>query len=258
MKTELPPGLPEPELAPYTDAQLRFSVAGWPMRSAQELRSALVFRALARAARALPLASPWPERFASAVHDELRHARLCATVGARVGASPPAYDARPVRALLAPLTQPIDRVLRLLLVEVAIGETISMSLFRVGRRAAVEPLTRAALGAILHDEARHQRLGWEALAVLVPALSDEHRAAAHAVAARGLGECEREIAVPPMRWLESGRPFDPAYAALGVIDPEVRIDAFYFAVERHVIPRLTRLGLDGAAAWRDRYRPQGA
>jgi hypothetical protein len=35
--------------------------------------------------------------------------------------------------------------------------------------------------------------------------------------------------------------------------PEARVEAFYDAVENLVLPRLTRLGLDGAVAWRDSY-----
>jgi hypothetical protein len=34
----------------------------------------------------------------------------------------------------------------------------------------------------------------------------------------------------------------------------VRVETFYAAVERLVVPRLTRLGLDGRRAWNDRYR----
>ncbi|MBV9949387.1 MAG: hypothetical protein JOZ69_21265, partial [Myxococcales bacterium] len=74
-------------------------------------------------------------------------------------------------------------------------------------------------------------------------------------AARGLGGCERHIAYPALRSLERGDPFDPAYAALGVLHPETRVDAFYQAVEALVLPRLTRLGLDGALLWKNRYRP---
>lgn len=42
--------------------------------------------------------------------------------------------------------------------------------------------------------------------------------------------------------------------ALGVLHPESRVEALYFAVERFVVPRLTRLGLDGNLAWKNRYR----
>jgi hypothetical protein len=246
--------LPSPVLDGFDDEQLRFAREAWPMRAAQELRSALIFRALARAARRAHFLEPWPSRFDGAVRDELRHTRLCATIGARLGASPPAYDAAPVRARLASLPDARLRAVSLLLVEVAIGETISMYLFRAGRRAATEPLTRVALGAIAGDEVRHQRLGWSGLGAMWLSLGASLREWMQTEAARGLAGCEQSTAAPAMRWLKEGRRFDPAYGALGVLDPEVRVETFYAAVERLVVPRLTRLGLDGPCAWSDRYR----
>jgi hypothetical protein len=246
--------LPDPDLAPYSDAQVRFAVTAWPMRAAEELRSALTFRALARAACQASIPEPWPARFAAAVHDEVRHARLCAAVGKRLGAPAPSYDGSAVRARMAMLPYPMARAAALLLVEVAIGETISMYLFRAGRRAAVEPLTRAALGAIVVDEVRHQRIGWSGLAAAWPMFTGPQREALQQEAARGLGACEQQTARPAMQWLDRRQPFDPALGALGVLNPEVRVQAFYEAVERLVVPRLGRLGLDGARAWENRYR----
>jgi hypothetical protein len=246
--------LPLPDLAPYAAEQIRFAVAAWPMRAAEELRSAGIFRALAEASRVAGVPPPWPARFAAAVRDEVRHARLCVHVGARLGASAPVYDSKPVRARLARLPDPLLRTAALLLVEVAIGETISMYMFRAGRRGAVEPLTRAALGAILRDEVRHQKIGWTGLVSLWPMLTEALRAEVQREAARGLAACEQQTARPAMRWLQKREPFDPAYAALGVLHPEARVEAFYDAVERLVIPRLTRVGLDGPNAWKNRYR----
>jgi hypothetical protein len=246
---------PAPDLAPYTPAQIHFAIEAWPMRAAQELRSARIFRALARAARASATPEPWPARFADAMRDEIRHARLCTAIGARLGATKPRHDASPVRARLAGLQDdPWSRTLALLLVEVAVGETISLCLFRTGRKASIEPLSRAVLGLITTDEARHARLGWTGLDALWPRLTEAQRADAQREAARGLASCEQQNARPAMAWLQQKRAFDPAYAALGVIDPAVRIETFYWAVERLVVPRLTRLGLDGARAWADRYR----
>jgi hypothetical protein len=159
-----------------------------------------------------------------------------------------------VRARLAGLPDALTRTAALLLVEVAMGETISMYMFRACRRAAVEPLTRAALGHIVADEVRHQRLGWTGLGALWPALPESLRADLQREAARGLAGCEKQTARPAMVWLQKGHPFDDAYAALGVLHPEVRVEAFYAAVERLVIPRLTRIGLDGPLAWERRYR----
>jgi hypothetical protein len=245
--------LPLAVLTPYSDAQVRFAIAAWPMRAAEELRSARIFRALSRAARVAGLCEPWPSRFAAAMHDEVRHARLCVTVGTRLGAPAPKYDVRPVRARLAGLANPLMRTAALLLVEVAMGETISMYLFRACRRATIEPLTRSALGMIVGDEVRHQRLGWTGLTSLWPMLGEPLRAAVQREAARGLAACEQQTARPAMLWLRKGQPFDPAYAALGVLHPEARVEAFYSAVERLVLPRLTRVGLDGPAAWKSRY-----
>jgi len=246
--------LAAPALASYAEAQIRFAAASWPMRAAEELRSALVFRALSLAARASKMPEPWPARFADASRDEVRHARLCATVADRLGAGQPRYDASPVSRRIEALPDPALRCASLLLVEVAIGETISMCLFRAGRRSAIEPLTRAALSLILRDEARHQRLGWTGFASLWPMLSGPLRAATQREAARGLAGCERQIAAPAMQWLQLRQPFDPAYAALGVLHPEVRVETFYWAVERLVLPRLARIGIDGQRAWTGRYR----
>jgi hypothetical protein len=247
--------LPEPVLSPYGEAQIRFAIGAWPMRAAEEYRSALIFRALARAARAASVPEPWPARFIGALRDELAHAHLCASVGAKLGAARPVYDAHRVRQRLARVPDAMMRVVSLLLIEVAMGETISMYLFRAGRRAAMEPLTRAALSAILGDEARHQRLGWAGLGALWPTLTPSLRAFAQREAALGLAGCEQDTAVPAMRWLEKRLPFDASLAALGVLDPEVRVEGFYLAVERLVVPRLSRLGLDGTLAWKERYRP---
>jgi hypothetical protein len=251
--------LPAHDLGPYTPAQTRFAIEAWPLRAAQELRSARIFRALALAARAAAVPEPWPSRFADAMRDELRHARLCATVGGRLGATKPRYDGSPVRARLAATKNDAwSRTLALLVGEVAIGETISVCLFRTSRKAAIEPLSRAALGLITVDEARHARLGWSALTSLWPRLTEAQRAEAQREAARGLAGCEQQNARPAMAWLQGKRFFDPAYAALGVIDPEVRIETFYWAVEQLVVPRLTKLGLDGAQAWASRYREGAA
>src|SRR4051812_11014620 len=88
------PALPPVDLTGFTPRQVIFAAAAWPMRAAEELRSALIFRALTRAAVAANLPEPWRKRFAARVVDEIRHARLCAEVGSRLGADRPRYDAR--------------------------------------------------------------------------------------------------------------------------------------------------------------------
>jgi hypothetical protein len=200
------------------------------------------------------MSTAWQERWATIAREEIGHARLCATVGERVGAAGPRYDAAPVRARLAMLKDPIERTCALVLSEVAIGETISMALFRAGRRTTREPLARAALEMILADEVRHQRAGWDALGELLPMVTPERRDALEQEAAFALAAAETQIAAPVLRRLEAGETFDPAWGELGVLPFETRVEAFYFAVERFVVPRLSRIGIDGARAWSSRYR----
>jgi hypothetical protein len=238
--------LPAADVAAYAMAQVAFAAAAWPLRAAEELRSAMIYRALAAASRSVLPA--FTERFAVVAREEVGHARLCATVGARLRAPAPTYDVEPVRQRLAALADLRERVIALVVAEVAIGETISMAMFREGRRATTEPLSRAAIEHIVADEARHQQLGWDALA----ALAGDPHTASHTVHA--LAAAEQQIAVPALRFLEAKRTFDPAWAALGVIEPSRRVDAFYAAVEQLVLPRLERLGIPGRQLWAARYR----
>jgi hypothetical protein len=233
------------ELGAFTPEQRAYAAAAWPLRAAEELRSALIYRALARACDGVLPA--FAARFAAVMHDEVGHARLCARLGARLGAPAPGYDAAPVRRRLAALADPAARAGALILGEVAIGETISTAMFRESRRATTEPQSRAAIEAILADEARHARLGWQALAALPPS------AALQREASLALAGSEQQIAAPALAFLARGDAFDPAWAELGVVPPDRRISAFYAAVEQVVIPHLDRAGLDGARAWAERY-----
>jgi hypothetical protein len=241
-----------PQLGAFTGAQIAFARAAWPLRAAEELRSALIYRALARACREIAFAAPWASRFAAVAREEVGHAALCAELGRALGADAPTYDASPVRARMVTLPVPTLRAAALALAEVAIGETISMTLFRAGRRGTTEPCSRIALERITADEVRHQRLGWDALTAWWPSIED--RDALQREAARALAASEQLIAAPALRLLERGAPFDPAAGALGVLAPAARVEAYYLAIESLVVPRLTGLGLDGVGAWDARYR----
>src|SRR5436309_3054447 len=116
--------LPPPSLTAYTAEQIAFARQAWPMRAAEELRSALVFRAMHRAARVVggPVWDGFGAHLERVVRDELRHTRLCVAVGAQLGAPPPVWDRAPLYARLGALPAPRLRVGALLLVEAAIGE----------------------------------------------------------------------------------------------------------------------------------------
>lgn len=237
--------LPDAELGRFRPDQIAFAASAWPLRAAEELRSALIYRALAAASRiALPT---FANRFRIVGVEEVGHARLCATVGAKLGCQAPKYSAQSVRDRLNAVPDPRSRTIALVISEVAIGETISMAMFRESRRSTTEPLSLAAITSILADESRHHQLGWEALAVL------DHHPMTHLEVTRALAACEQQIAVPALRFLKEGKVFDPVWAELGVIEPSRRVDAFYLAIEELVIPKLLEVGIDGAAAWAQRY-----
>ena len=248
--------LPAPRLEDFTPEQIAIARAAWPMKAAEEYRSASIYAACASAAMYAGLPLDLVALVASTQVDELRHAALCASVARALG------DATPIGASMAIVRErtrtdrPRALALKLLLVEVAMGETVSCALFRTGRDGTTEPLIRAALSSILRDEARHARSGWEALGALEGELSREELDELQHEATAQLGLMEQSMALPSLRKLEANEPFDPKLVALGVLGPERRVEAFYAAIEGSVLPRLDRLGLDGKRAWTDRYRVQ--
>ena len=246
--------LPPPRLEGYTKEQIAIARAAWPMKAAEEFRSASIYAALASAATHAGLPLDLVALVASTSIDELRHAALCAAVARALGDETPIEASMGVVRARTANDRPRALALELLLVEVAMGETVSCALFRTGRDATTEPLIRAALSSILRDEARHARSGWEALSALRGDLAPGELDELQREATAQLGLMEQSMALPSLRRLEANEPFDAKLVELGVLGPERRVEAFYAAIEGSVQPRLDRLGLDGQRAWADRYR----
>jgi hypothetical protein len=246
---------PAPDLAPFTESAVRFAAQAWPLRAAEEDRSEGIFTALCEAAAAVALPAPLVERLTDARADEAEHARLCTRVSELLGAGAPRFDRGMLEPRFARVPQPLLRVLSLSTVEVAAGETVSCALFREAATRSREPLTKWALTAILRDEARHAQLGWETLtaALALPGAPAELEPL-HGELKAALASMEQITAVPSLRMLEAGTPYDPALDALGVLAPQVRVEAFYDALEKRVLPRLDALGLRASEAWAARYR----
>lgn len=245
--------LPPPDIARFGAEQVTFSARAWTMRAEQEHRSAATFAALGR--ELIACGAPLDVTAAAfrVALDELGHTELCTEMALLFGAPTP--SASTAASVAPPNTDGHLRLaLRLWLVEGAIGETISSSLFARGRNFATEPCTRAALGRILRDEVGHARTSWEALRALLPDLGHEDRDFLQEQTRRAFGAIEEEQMVPVLKRLERGDPFDPAWAELGVLPPEARVEAFYAAVENRVRAELTKLGLDFQRAWDSRYR----
>ena len=198
----------------------------WTLRAEEEYRSAAVFSELLSLLVRLPAPFEVLGAIVGVAGDELRHAELCCSLARRFGANQPCARLDRVRQRVAGL--PVDRrrrVLSLLTVEGAIGETVSSALFSGGRHLTREPCTRAALELILRDEVRHARLCWEALRALLPELSDEDLTFLQAEVSRLLGQLEQTQALPALRRLEAGEYLNPALAELGVLPPQRRVES---------------------------------
>jgi hypothetical protein len=247
--------LPAPELSRYAPSQVAFAARAWTLKAEEEYRSAAVFSEIV--AGCLQIGAPLDllAALARIVQDEIAHAALCFDLSVRFGAPAPAAALSRVQARLAAHAPDRERqALSLLVFEGAVGETVSAALFRAGRRGAREPCARAALSAILRDEARHGHVCWNAAAELLPGCSAEVRALLERDVSRSFGAFEQGAALPALQRLEAGEEVDPALVELGVIPLEVRVEAFYHAIETIALPRLSRLGFDARRAWEERYR----
>jgi hypothetical protein len=237
------------------ESVVRFAAQAWPLRAAEEDRSQAIFQEVGVLAREVCLGEGLSARLTDAARDEGEHRTLCIRVGKQMSARAPRLDRSAVRARLRGLPgAPRERLLSLLVVEVATGESVSCSLFSAALERAQDELTRSALTTILRDEARHALLGWDCLAAALEGAPEASMAWAREEARRGLASLEQTVARPALRRLESGEPFDERLAAFGVLSPEARVEAFYETVEKRVVPRLNAAGLEGASGWERRYR----
>ena len=220
----------------------------WRMKAAEEVRSHDHFAALLSAAPTLPwLRGELTTEIARIVADEQRHAELCRRMSCLFQRD--VNDDVPIAASTEP---PLDAAAaaRTVVIEMAVGEMVSASLFARARSGAREVNTRAALTEILRDEVRHARVGWQAAPKVLSMFARDWWEETIAV---GLGAIEQHVALPALLFLKEARAFDPEWIRLGIIPPEVRVDTFYRCIEHTIFPRLTALGFDGAALWRQRY-----
>ena len=252
-RTPLAEYLPDADLRAFSREQINFAVRAWTMRAEEEHHSAATFADALSLLTDADAPLDFLAHLTRIVGDEIEHATLCTHLARRLRSEEPRSRPLARRSVASSVAARRAQGLALVLASGAVGETISAALFRSGHRSTEEPCAKAALGLILRDEVLHARAFWESLAVLLVDLAPEELETLQSTASRALGSLEHKIALPALQRLERGDPFDPAWAALGVLRPDRRADAFYATVERHVLPKLSALGLSGDAAWRDRY-----
>ena len=247
--------LARPNWKGFARGELQAAGEAWRARATQERRSAAVFATISSGFATLDLPLSVLAAVTRIVADEVRHTAICRRLAAELGADAPDDDLGAAeRRLRPPHTGVTETAVSLLLVEGALGETISAAMFAATRAAAREPRTRSALSIILRDEVRHARTCWEILAVLPAAARLDPQRLARDVS-HELGVVEMASVLPALRRVEAGDLGTPEDAALGLLPPLKRAEVFYAILERTIFRRLRPLGIDGPSAWAARYRP---
>ena len=178
---------------------------------------------------------------ARVIEDEVRHVGVCATVLDRLGAvaaEVPAEDRR--RDIGADPS--IERRTALALVAgFGVGESMSAGWFAAARRTCRQPLIHWALTELLRDEARHGTFGIDAGCWVTRNWSETERQALWPACVAEMEDFERRLG-GPVPATETTPP-DAENLAVGILSPLASCTAAVEAVQRWVIPSLTRLGV---------------
>lgn len=261
---------PWPDFAAFDPARhdlalRREAARHWTTRACAEHGSihqfSAVLHALCEARVGLELLGP----LARLITDEVRHAELCAAMAAAVFPErDPAIFAWPVpdapwfdapgpgdpRELLAWAADAI-------LIACCLGETLARPLYEALIVVTTDPIAEQVFRQILRDEHLHAAFGWDALALLLPALGPEGRPRVQERLRRALGGFEATTACGIPVDAIAGREITVERGEapnLGVLTSEQYAMIFFATVEHEVFPALSALGLDPAAAWATRPR----
>ncbi len=238
----------------------------WGLRSVAEHGSILQFSAVTHALSQARVGLELLGALARLITDEVRHAELCARMALACDpegpeASPGAF-AWPLPASPwedAPSTEEREALLawaaRAILVACCLGETLSRPMYDALVVVCRDPVAAQVLRQIQRDEHLHAAFGWDALALLWPALGEGGRAGLQDCLRRAFGgfevttACGHRIEDIAGRTITVERGEGPN---LGVLDGEQYAMIFFATVEQELFPALLSIGLDPARAWRER------
>jgi hypothetical protein len=249
----------------YDEGLRRAAAVQWAGRARAEHGSIQQFTQLAHLLSEVRAPLHWYGALGRLVTDEARHAELCAEMAHACWpegrSTEPAVFAwpRPRTPWPSP-PDPADEVAawrwaaEAIAIACCLGETLSRPMLEAIAVVATDPLAEACARQILRDEHLHATFGWEAMAAIVPRLSDEDREAVHARIASALGgfqkstACGIEVADVAGKTIEIQR----GAVNLGTLTDEQYAMIFYATLETEILPQLDALGLDGSRAWAER------
>ncbi|HTJ40694.1 MAG TPA: hypothetical protein VL463_01320 [Kofleriaceae bacterium] len=225
------------------DATLAAARTTWTEGAFSEYASAAAFAALAGALLEAGAPIDLTAMAGDFVVDEITHvelnARLAATIG---GAAPHLVD---LDKLAPPRTDhpAIARAAALAIKICVVGESLSVPVLATAARVATQPLARAVLARIAHDEGPHARLGAHVLAWAGDRL-DPFRDPLRDIARRALA------AYAPL-WRRRPPPPNPSTRALGILDGADHARVLRRAVRARVVPALAVAHLAPDPGWID-------
>lgn len=101
------------------------------------------------------------------VSDEIDHAALSHEALIALGGAETPIDLAVSRLVVPPKEGPLPDLLRLIVRDFCLGETLAVPYFAEMRLRATNPAIHAVLERILADEATHRAFGWSALDALI-------------------------------------------------------------------------------------------
>lgn len=208
----------------------------WARRVEAEYSSAAIAAQTLAWGVAVGLPAPLLRVAARVVNDEVEHAALSHEALIALGGAEAPVDLRVERLVVPAVDGPLPDLLRLVVRDFCLGETLAVPCFAEMRRRGTHPAVQPALERILADEAAHRAFGWEALDALialdpgVPAWVEE-RLPAFLDSFRGYSQ-------PP-----EAPPLEPEERACGLLDNEEYAVLFAQTLAADIVPRFARRGI---------------
>lgn len=201
------------------------------------------------------------------ITDEVRHVELCARMALVIHPEGPTDEPGmfrwpvprdPWRAAPGPDAQAdlLAWAAAAILIACCVGETISRPMLEGVALVTTDPVAEAVTRQILRDEHLHAAFGWDALALLLPALDEPRRARVQAALTRALGGFEDTATGGHLIESIAGRELVLTRGApnLGTLTGEEYAFIFYATLDQEVLPAIDALGLDARRAWAERPR----
>ena len=219
--------------------------ATWRGRMLNEHVSARVFAGLVDSGMRAGIGSARLEALAQMISDELRHAKMCASVLTALGGEArtplPALDSVPMHDDAPAL----EGFLRNVISVSCLSETVAVALIGAERLEVETPEISQVLKRILADEVQHARIGWKLLADLGPELDDSSRSRLSEYLVDAFESLEAHelshIPAQPCPSIEAAR--------AGVCDGREARSLFYETVQTVIVPGLEAQGLRARDAW---------